>query len=129
MKLMTRFLALLLATLLCLIALVACTPNTPSNQPSEQEKPDNNSTGTTPPPSDEDDPNPNPSDNDSNENEVPEEMNRYLYKRVVLIGVDGAGAFFRDTDTPCIDEIFENGAISYNVLTSNPTISAQCWGS
>jgi len=56
-------------------------------------------------------------------------MNRYLYKRVVLIGVDGAGAFFRDTDTPCIDEIFENGAISYNVLTSNPTISAQCWGS
>lgn len=129
MKLMTRFLALLLATLLCLIALVACTPNTPPNQPSEQEKPDNNSTGTTAPPSNEDDSNQNPSDNDSNENEVPEEMNRYLYKRVVLIGVDGAGAFFRDTDTPCIDEIFENGAISYNVLTSNPTISAQCWGS
>ncbi|MBE6726941.1 MAG: hypothetical protein E7576_17405 [Ruminococcaceae bacterium] len=50
-------------------------------------------------------------------------------KHVFLIGVDGAGAFFRNTDTPHIDEIFKNGAVSYDVLTSNPTISAECWGS
>ena len=28
-----------------------------------------------------------------------------------------------------MDRIFKNGATSYNVLTSEPTISAQCWGS
>lgn len=49
-------------------------------------------------------------------------------KRVVIIGVDGAGAFFREADTPNLDKIFANGAVSYDVLTSKPTISAQCWG-
>ena len=34
----------------------------------------------------------------------------YTYKRVALIGVDGAGTFFRQTDTPNIDRIFENGS-------------------
>ena len=48
---------------------------------------------------------------------------------VILIGVDGAGTFFRQASTPNIDRIFENGAVSYDVLTSNPTISGQCWGS
>ncbi|MBQ3860058.1 MAG: alkaline phosphatase family protein, partial [Clostridia bacterium] len=51
------------------------------------------------------------------------------YKHVFVIGVDGAGSFFRETETPRLDEIFGNGAVSYDVLTSNPTISAQCWGS
>lgn len=51
------------------------------------------------------------------------------YSYVVVIGVDGAGAFFKDADTPNIDAIFENGAITYNCLTADPTISAQCWGS
>ena len=49
--------------------------------------------------------------------------------RVILIGVDGGGAFFREADTPNMDRIFKNGAVSYTVVTSNPTISAQCWGS
>ncbi len=51
------------------------------------------------------------------------------YKYVVVIGVDGAGAYFQNAITPNIDTIFANGAITYNCLTSNPTISAQCWGS
>ena len=51
------------------------------------------------------------------------------YKYVVIIGVDGAGAFFRNASTPNIDKIFENGAITYNMLSATPTISAQCWGS
>ncbi|MBP5622488.1 MAG: alkaline phosphatase family protein, partial [Thermoguttaceae bacterium] len=48
---------------------------------------------------------------------------------VVVIGVDGGGAFFKQADTPNLDRIFENGAVSYEVITSKPTISAQCWGS
>ena len=51
------------------------------------------------------------------------------YKYVVVIGVDGAGAFFKNANTPNIDEIFANGAVTYNCLTADPTISAQCWGS
>ncbi len=63
--------------------------------------------------------------------EVPAETEteNFVYERVVLLGVDGAGNFFRDTDTPNLDRIFENGAVSYDVLTSEPTISAECWGS
>ena len=52
-----------------------------------------------------------------------------VYSHVVIIGVDGAGAFFRDADTPVLDGIFEDGAVTYRCLTSDPTISAQCWGS
>ena len=54
---------------------------------------------------------------------------RGAYKHVVIIGVDGGGAFFKDTDTPNCDEIFKDGAVTYRCKTSYPTISAQCWGS
>ena len=57
-----------------------------------------------------------------------EEMN-YTYKHVIVIGVDGAGNFFNKSETPNIDKIFADGAVSYKVLTENPSISAQCWGS
>ncbi len=53
----------------------------------------------------------------------------FIYKRVVVLGVDGAGNFFSKTDTPNMDRIFADGATNYNVLTSIPTISAECWGS
>lgn len=52
---------------------------------------------------------------------------KYLHS--VVIGVDGAGSWFRDAYTPNFDRIFENGAITYNALSSRPTISAECWGS
>ena len=51
------------------------------------------------------------------------------YKHVVIVGVDGAGAFFKDTPTPRIDEIFSGQATTYRSKTSFPTISAQCWTS
>lgn len=54
---------------------------------------------------------------------------RYLYKHVVIVGVDGAGAFFKDADTPNLDAIFANGAVTYEAITETPSISAQCWGS
>ena len=51
------------------------------------------------------------------------------YSHVVVIGVDGAGSWFRDAETPNFDKIFENGAVTYSALSSKPTISAECWGS
>lgn len=56
-------------------------------------------------------------------------MFKYKYKRVVLLGVDGAGIFFRQASTPETDRIFKHDATSYNVMTAIPTISAECWGS
>ena len=55
-------------------------------------------------------------------------MNR-KYAHVIVLGIDGAGAFVRDAVTPNFDRIFENGAVTYDALASNPSISAECWGS
>ena len=52
----------------------------------------------------------------------------YTYKRVALIGVDGAGNFFKQASTPNLDRIFKDGSIAYDVYTSIPSISAECWG-
>ena len=51
------------------------------------------------------------------------------YSHIIVIGVDGAGAWFKAADTPNFDRIFKNGAITYSALSSRPTISAECWGS
>ena len=56
-------------------------------------------------------------------------MQTNIYDYAVLLGVDGAGTFFRNAKTPNIDRIFSNGAVSYHVHTAEPTISAECWGS
>ena len=51
------------------------------------------------------------------------------YSHVIVIGVDGAGAWFKDADTPNFDRIFAQGTVTYRALSSKPTISAECWGS
>ena len=56
-------------------------------------------------------------------------MTHPTYKHVVVIGIDGAGAFIREADTPHFDRIFAEGAVTYDALASDPTISAECWGS
>ncbi len=53
----------------------------------------------------------------------------YTYKRVIVIGVDGMGAFPAKTDTPNLDRIFAEGASTYTAQTAFPSISAQSWGS
>lgn len=50
------------------------------------------------------------------------------YKHVFIIGIDGAGRFFRDADTPNFDRIFENGAVNYTARAETITTSAQNWG-
>ena len=52
-----------------------------------------------------------------------------LYKHVIVLGVDGAGTFFKNTDTPNMDAIFADGAITYEGITESPSISAECWAS
>ena len=51
------------------------------------------------------------------------------YSHVIVVGIDGAGAFIKDVKTPVFDKLFANGAVTYDALASNPTISAECWGS
>ncbi len=56
-------------------------------------------------------------------------VEQYVYKHVVVVGVDGAGAFFKEADTPNLDKIFADGAVTYEAITATPSISAQSWGS
>ncbi len=56
-------------------------------------------------------------------------MNTQKYSHVIVVGIDGAGSFIKDAKTPAFDRIFANGAITYDALASNPSISAECWGS
>ena len=52
-----------------------------------------------------------------------------IYKHVIIVGIDGGGTFFKNANTPNIDRIFANGAITYAAVTENPSISAQSWTS
>ena len=56
-------------------------------------------------------------------------MSEQKYKHVIAVAVDGGGAFLKVADTPCFDRIFEKGAVTYEALSSRPTISAECYGS
>lgn len=51
------------------------------------------------------------------------------YQHVIVVGIDGAGSFIKDAQTPHFDRIFAKGAVTYDALASRPSISAECWGS
>lgn len=63
------------------------------------------------------------------EKAVSQPATKGAYKHVVILGVDGGGAFFQKTSTPNIDAIFDKGAVTYEWKAVYPTISAQNWGS
>ena len=113
---MKRIALLLAISMLMVCFLPACGNSKQSNTPNSDNSTENQD------PNNPNNPNTNPSQGDELKNMDP-------YKYVIVIGVDGAGAYFKNANTPCIDSIFQNGAVTYNMLTSNPTISAQCWGS
>ncbi|WP_214629495.1 alkaline phosphatase family protein [Paenibacillus agaridevorans] len=50
-------------------------------------------------------------------------------KRVVIIGLDGAGNMIDQANTPNIDKALKGGFITYEAQTVLPTISGECWGS
>lgn len=51
-----------------------------------------------------------------------------MYEHVVVVGIDGAGGeFFKQADTPNFDRIFADGAVTYNMRATTPTISAPAW--
>lgn len=51
------------------------------------------------------------------------------YRHVFILGVDGAGQFLRDVDTPNFDRIFKNGAVNYAVRTEVLSDSGPNWAS
>ena len=53
--------------------------------------------------------------------------NADVYEHVVIIGVDGAGAYFGECNTPHFDRIFGDGNVNYTGVSQYPTISAQNW--
>ncbi|BBH18786.1 hypothetical protein Back11_01310 [Paenibacillus baekrokdamisoli] len=56
-------------------------------------------------------------------------VNQRPVKRVFILGMDGAGNFIQQTDTPVIDSFLQKGALTYMAQAESPTISAECWGS
>ena len=50
------------------------------------------------------------------------------YKHVFIIGIDGAGRFIGETDTPNFDRIFKDGAVNYKAKAEVKTDSAPNWG-
>ncbi len=50
------------------------------------------------------------------------------FKHVAVIGIDGMGGFNKSAQTPCMDSIFVNGAVTYKAFSMDPTISAENWG-
>ena len=56
-------------------------------------------------------------------------MQKKPYSHVIVVGIDGAGSFIKDADTPNFDRIFGKGAVTYGGYASFPSISAECWGS
>ena len=54
-------------------------------------------------------------------------QNAVVYKRVVILGVDGAGGYFDQCDTPNFDRIFADGSVNLKGTAQYPTISAPNW--
>lgn len=55
-------------------------------------------------------------------------MERIIYEHVVVVGIDGMGNFNKVAKTPFMDELFRNGAVTFDALSMDPTISAENWG-
>ena len=52
-----------------------------------------------------------------------------VYDHVIIFGVDGAGGYFPNVDTPHFDRIFDGGSVTYTGMSQWHTESAQNWTS
>lgn len=52
----------------------------------------------------------------------------FVYKHVIIIGLDGAGNFYRNTEAPNIRKMYAEGFGTDYCVTTIPTDSAECWG-
>ncbi|WP_241243147.1 alkaline phosphatase family protein [Paenibacillus whitsoniae] len=50
-------------------------------------------------------------------------------ERVIILGIDGAGAYIKEADTPHIDGLLQSGSATYGAQTVYPSNSGECWGS
>ena len=55
-------------------------------------------------------------------------MERIIYKYCAVLGVDGMGRYNEQANTPRLDALFANGAVTYDAFSMDPTISAENWG-
>ncbi len=57
------------------------------------------------------------------------DTSRFVYEHVLILGLDGIGNFRLKTDTPNIDAIFGENAITDIAITSLPSGTGPCWSS
>ena len=55
------------------------------------------------------------------------ENDKFVYKHVIIFGIDGMGAFHTKTDTPNIDKIFGDAALTDVAKTGSPFATGPCW--
>jgi predicted AlkP superfamily pyrophosphatase or phosphodiesterase len=51
----------------------------------------------------------------------------FAYKHVVIVGIDGMGIYHKNADTPNIDRIFADYALTDVAQTYSPVASGPCW--
>ena len=100
---MKKLIAILLLIMLVL-GLAACGGSTPSGNTDDTTK----ATG------------------DSTEASTPSDE-PFAYKHVVIVGIDGMGAYHKGTDTPNLDAIFADYALTDVAQTYRPVASGPCW--
>ena len=55
------------------------------------------------------------------------EDEKFVYKHVIIFGLDGMGTFHTKTDTPNIDRIFADAALTNVAKTTYPFATGTCW--
>ena len=68
-----------------------------------------------------------PIESDSPTSEVDDPIENFKYKHVIIVGIDGMGAYHKGANTPNIDSIFADYALTDVAQTYKPVSSGPCW--